>query len=292
MCSFRKVKRELVSEISDTTWIGASVSIGIICVILWLVYSELVSFLTVTTTSRLIFEHPRSTSDDTLQVCSTSFAIGVSFLTRASQMVFDIDFPRLHCEYCRIQATNFMGTHNAGLATRVNKYHLDYNGDVISKHVSLKSPLRHETIDGDREPTNATLALDVHNFEDVRAENPLLLVNLCTPDNAWCKKLAPVWDKVAALLRAAHSDGKDGVRFALGTVNCKELAGQAICTDFEARRRARARGARRLCVCVCARGGGAMRPPRSGGRALRRVAPPPTAAPSYPTPPRRPSPSP
>jgi hypothetical protein len=158
-------------------------------------------------------------------------------------MVFDIDFPRLQCEYCRIQATNFMGTHNAGLATRVNKYHLDKAGAVLGKHVSLKSPLVHEVID-DAETANSTAhttpLLDLNTYEGARAETPLLFLSLCVERNSWCAMLAPVWERAAQALRVEHAGagGDDGARgFAFARVDCGDAAGRPICAEFEVRRR-------------------------------------------------------
>ena len=37
------------------------------------------------------------------------------------QVNFNISFPHLKCEYASVDATNFMGTHDAGLAARVSK---------------------------------------------------------------------------------------------------------------------------------------------------------------------------
>jgi hypothetical protein len=156
-------------------------------------------------------------------------------------MVFDIDFPHLQCEYCRIQATNFMGTHNAGLATRVNKYHLDSAGTVLSKHVSLKSPLVHETAEelGAANGTvHTTPLLNINSYESARAETPLLLLSLCIDDNSWCHNLEPVWEKAAIALRAEHgSTGDDAAGgFAFARVNCGDAAGRPLCTEFEVRR--------------------------------------------------------
>jgi hypothetical protein len=48
--------------------------------------------------ARVVLDHFESSSDDTLQVN------------------FNFSFPHLKCEYASIDATNFMGTHDAGLS--------------------------------------------------------------------------------------------------------------------------------------------------------------------------------
>jgi hypothetical protein len=64
----RKVKRELVAEISDSSWAGAVLSILTTLLVVWLIYSELMSFLQVTTVSRLVVDQNQQ-AVDTLQVC-------------------------------------------------------------------------------------------------------------------------------------------------------------------------------------------------------------------------------
>ena len=61
------------------------------------------AYLSVTTESKVILDHFDSSSDDTLQVN------------------FNVSFAHLKCEYASVDASNFMGTHDAGLAARVSK---------------------------------------------------------------------------------------------------------------------------------------------------------------------------
>lgn len=130
----RKVKRELIAEISESSWVGAILSILTAVVVIWLIYSELTNYLQVSTVSRLVIDQNQGGSD-TLQVLADlilqlrcTFQDRRDFLpflqlhvTRwnLSQMVFSVDFPKLNCEHLHIQATNFMGTRKAGLATKV-----------------------------------------------------------------------------------------------------------------------------------------------------------------------------
>ena len=50
----------------------------------------------------------------------------------APQVNFNLTFPHLKCEYASVDATNFMGTHDAGLAARVSK--------VLAQLASRTSP--------------------------------------------------------------------------------------------------------------------------------------------------------
>ena len=60
----------------------------------------------INTESKVNLDHFENVAEDTLQIN------------------FNITFARLKCEYASVDATNFMGTHDAGLAARVSKVRL------------------------------------------------------------------------------------------------------------------------------------------------------------------------
>ena len=70
-------------------------------------------------------DHFESSTDDTLQVN------------------FNFSFPHLKCDYASVDATNFMGTHDAGLAARVSKIRLDEKGRPVGRHEDSKKELQH-----------------------------------------------------------------------------------------------------------------------------------------------------
>jgi hypothetical protein len=83
--------------------------------------------MTIATDSRLVLDHFETSSDDTLQVN------------------FNYTFPHLKCEYASVDATNFMGTHDAGLAARVSKVRLDRAGGEYHQHAALSPKLNPES---------------------------------------------------------------------------------------------------------------------------------------------------
>ncbi len=52
------------------------------------------------------------------------------------QINFNITFPRLKCEFASVDATNFMGTHDAGLAARVSKVTSISNEKLVARRYS------------------------------------------------------------------------------------------------------------------------------------------------------------
>ena len=73
------------------------------------------------------------------------------------QVNFNFSFPHLKCEYASVDATNFMGTHDAGLAARVSKVRLDKEGKQVGRlDDSKKKELRHTTDETPHEGTQFT----------------------------------------------------------------------------------------------------------------------------------------
>ena len=92
------------------------------------------------------------------------------------QINFNFSFPHLSCEYASVDATNFMGTHDAGLAARVSKIHLDKSGRQLGAHKERRKMVHDEhheigqnsTIEGDE---NKSLLLITSTFERARLEH-------------------------------------------------------------------------------------------------------------------------
>ena len=82
------------------------------------------------------------------------------------QINFNFSFPHLSCEYASVDATNFMGTHDAGLAARVSKIHLDKSGRQLGPHKERRQ-MKHDeqnssSSEGDE---NKSLLLTTASFE-------------------------------------------------------------------------------------------------------------------------------
>jgi hypothetical protein len=87
------------------------------------------------------------------------------------QINFNISFPQLSCEYASVDATNFMGTHDAGIATRVSKIHLDKSGKQLGpfserkpvSHQDDLPPIEHKELEKSKH-------VNAHDFEIVRRQ--------------------------------------------------------------------------------------------------------------------------
>jgi hypothetical protein len=103
------------------------------------------------------------------------------------QINFNISFPQLSCEFASVDATNFMGTHDAGIATRVSKIHLDKSGRQLGPFTERK-PVTHQD---DLPPIQykeleKSKHVNAHDFEIVRRQYQVELYasRLWIPRNA------------------------------------------------------------------------------------------------------------
>jgi hypothetical protein len=119
------------------------------------------------------------------------------------QINFNISFPHLSCEYASVDATNFMGTHDAGLASRVSKVMLDKSGKQIGAFVERKKPVKHtdDLPPLEHKELDRSLKINILDFETVRRQYEVLIVNFHTPWCHWCQKLEPVWDQAAGRMK-------------------------------------------------------------------------------------------
>uniref|UniRef100_A0A7S0YH40 Thioredoxin domain-containing protein n=1 Tax=Hemiselmis tepida TaxID=464990 RepID=A0A7S0YH40_9CRYP len=206
---FRRVKRELVPEITEVSWSGSVLSVLAAIGMLFLFYTEFVNFTTIETESRLLLDKYKDPKDDTLQ------------------LNFNMDFPHLKCDFAKISATNFMGTHMAGMALRINKVHLDMAGKAIARHEERKKPLQHSQNEVHEGPV-ATKGLTEEKFHSTLQDHSVTLVSFCVSNYIWCDMLDPVWEKSAVQLSDEKALGSD---YLMAKVNCSDPSAAPLCRE-------------------------------------------------------------
>lgn len=175
-----------------------------------LVVAELSAYMTIATQSRIVLDHFESSSDDTLQVN------------------FNLTFPHLKCEYASVDASNFMGTHDAGLAARVSKVRLSKSGKPISRHEDRKKELKHTTDESPHEGPQASIDLKEATFETKHHEFDVMIVNFFAPWCHWCQRLEPVWEKTATKEHTKHPLDTDKT-IVLAKVDCTGRDSESLC---------------------------------------------------------------
>jgi len=204
---YRKLKKDLQQELTEASVSGAALSVIAAIFMIALTFAEFNSYMTVGTESKVIMDHFDSSTDDTLQVN------------------FNFTFPHLKCDYASVDATNFMGTHDAGLSARVSKIRLDANGRQINKFEERTKKLNHAEDVVHNGPDTA-LVLTTDNFEAAHHKHDVMMVNFYAPWCHWCKKFEPVWEKTAAELAKKYPGDE---RLKLGKVDCTAKASEALC---------------------------------------------------------------
>ena len=102
---------------------------------------------------------PRATEEDLLQIN------------------FNFSFPHLSCEYASVDAMNFMGTHDAGLAASVSKIHLDAKGRQLGPHKDRKE--KKHSMDEVHEGEQLSTSLTSSDFENARRTNEVSVFRSC-----------------------------------------------------------------------------------------------------------------
>jgi thiol-disulfide isomerase/thioredoxin len=215
--SWRKIKHDLKSELTEASATGAILSIVAGIFMLYLVFSQISEYRTLKSETQVMLDHYSHMNgggmddEDTLQIN------------------FNFSFPHLSCEYASVDATNFMGTHDAGIAARVSKIHLDKIGRQLGPHKDRKQQ-NHATDETAHEGEIKSVSLTLDNFEMERKKHDIIIVNFFTPWCHWCQKLEPVWEKAAAKMFETHPGDE---RLILAKVDCTSDKSEALCTTHK-----------------------------------------------------------
>ena len=185
--------------------------------ILYLVFSQISEYRTLKSETQVMLDHYSHMNsggmddEDTLQIN------------------FNLSFPHLSCEYASVDATNFMGTHDAGIAARVSKIHLDAKGRQLGPHKDREKK-KHSTDESPHEGEVKSMLLTADTFETERKKHEIVVVNFFTPWCHWCQKLEPVWEKATAKMVETHP-GDD--RLILAKVDCTSDKSETLCTQHK-----------------------------------------------------------
>ena len=131
---YRKLKKDLEQELTEASFTSACLSVLAALCMLFLVIAEFSAYMHVTTESTVVLDHGLTgafeQNEDSLQIN------------------FNISFPHLKCEYASVDATNFMGTHDAGLGKRVSKVRLGGSGKSLGRYDDgkIQSNIRSTTL--------------------------------------------------------------------------------------------------------------------------------------------------
>eukprot|EP00164_Ancoracysta_twista_P002154 GFYU01002843.1.p1 GENE.GFYU01002843.1~~GFYU01002843.1.p1 ORF type:complete len:476 (+),score=158.73 GFYU01002843.1:50-1477(+) len=205
---FRKIPRDL----TQGTFSGGSISIVGACVMVVLFFLELSSFLTVNTTTRVVFEERE---DEDLQIN------------------FNITLPKLACRYAGVDVADHFGVHHMNITKDIKKTRLDYLGRDFAV-VQSDPHYGHDIFEGDEHEgehsANENFAVEIESkdqFERIIREAPLVLVNFYAPWCPWSQRLKPTWEHVAGVIQGKRY--RDAVK--LIKADCTKMGVRPVCME-------------------------------------------------------------
>ncbi|EKX54421.1 hypothetical protein GUITHDRAFT_99900 [Guillardia theta CCMP2712] len=211
--SWRKIKHDLNAELTEGTITGSIISILTGVLMVYLIVAQIFAWRALNSETSVVldhYSHMKTGADSLLQIN------------------FNFTFNHLSCEYASVDAANFMGTHDAGISSKVTKVHLDKNGRQLGVHKERKN-LKHTIDEAPHEGESKLITLTAGDFDKHRFEHEILVVNFYTPWCHWCQKLEPVWEKSAKKFGEAHPDD---ARLVLAKVDCTSDKAESLCTKY------------------------------------------------------------
>ncbi|DAZ94059.1 TPA: hypothetical protein N0F65_004326 [Lagenidium giganteum] len=134
---------------------------------------------------------------------------------------FNITVPDLPCEFASVDVSDMTGTRKHNMTKNVYKIRIDHKG----RHVGLANDQQaqpmyaDDALYGDLPESDAVVTpLDESNFESFLKEHHYVAVDFFAPWCIWCRRLEPVWTRVAKTLPSLHY----GQRMRVASVDCQE----------------------------------------------------------------------
>lgn len=141
-------------------------------------------------------------------------------LDQTMRINFNITVPDLPCEFATVDVSDMTGTRKHNMTKNIYKIRLDHRG----RHVGLASDEQFQPVYandddyGDLPASDAVVtALDDNTFEPFLKEHHYVAVDFYAPWCIWCKRLEPVWTRVAKTLPTLHY----GQRMRVASVDCQ-----------------------------------------------------------------------
>jgi len=193
--------RRVPKDLTESTSLGAVMSICAISVMVILFISETLAF---------------SRTD-----IATSIALDDNTEPQI-RLNFNITLMDLHCDYAVVDVWDALGTNRQNITKNVEKWQLDEEGSrrIFSGRNREMREVVHEeheeTLEELHENGVHVTPLDKNNFNAFLDEHDMAFINMYAPWCVWCQRLHPTWEKFAEEIE--EQDMPIGV----GTIDCVE----------------------------------------------------------------------
>ena len=208
------VFRKIDPEFSRSSRCGAGLSMVLTVLVVWMITSELSTYMSVRTVSDFVLD------DDRFDVDTQS----------TLEIHWNVTFPRTPCDDVRVTFTNAMGVRSSSskhLWKHRAREDSAQNLEILEK-VYGEGEL--PSFEGETTPKTSSLSnaviLNDQSFREYVERHDVVLVNFYA---SWCffsNQLAPLYDRVAEIVR---NEKPYGEIVKVAKVNCAEYRNKALC---------------------------------------------------------------
>eukprot|EP00588_Corethron_pennatum_P012087 CAMPEP_0194278676 /NCGR_PEP_ID=MMETSP0169-20130528/11783_1 /TAXON_ID=218684 /ORGANISM="Corethron pennatum, Strain L29A3" /LENGTH=475 /DNA_ID=CAMNT_0039022911 /DNA_START=28 /DNA_END=1455 /DNA_ORIENTATION=+ len=195
--------RRIPKDLTESTSLGAIMSLLALTIMVVLFVSETYAFMT----TRLV----------------TSVVLDPDTSERL-RLNFNVTFHDLHCDYASVDVLDSLGTNRQNITKNVEKWQLDEQGtrrifsgrnrevrEVVQQEHSMTLAEMHE--DGVH-----AVALTKETVKDFIKDHDMAFINFFAPWCIWCQRLHPTWE------RFAENVEDEELPLGVATVDCVEQA--------------------------------------------------------------------
>lgn len=141
-------------------------------------------------------------------------------LDQTMRINFNITVPDLPCEFASVDVSDMTGTRKHNMTSNIYKIRIDHKGRHVglANEQQLQPTYADDAAYGELPESDAVVTiLDEESFEPFLREHHYVAVDFYAPWCIWCKRLEPVWTRVAKTLPSLHY----GQRMRVASVDCQ-----------------------------------------------------------------------
>uniref|UniRef100_A0A7S1FM79 Thioredoxin domain-containing protein n=1 Tax=Corethron hystrix TaxID=216773 RepID=A0A7S1FM79_9STRA len=195
--------RRIPKDLTESTSLGAIMSLVAITIMIVLFVSETYAFLTTNIATSVVLD------PDT---------------TELLRLNFNLTFQDLHCDYASVDVLDSLGTNRQNVTKNVEKWQLDSNGirRIFSgRNREVKKVVQQEhsaSLEEMHEDGVHAVVLTRDTIDEFIKSHEMAYINFFAPWCIWCQRLHPTWERFAE--EVEYEEMPVGV----GTVDCVEQA--------------------------------------------------------------------
>jgi len=210
--------RKIPTDLTETTVIGAALSVAAMVFMFLLFLVELWAFL------------------------ATTIETGVMLDTNAETLLrinFNVTMMELQCDFAAVDVVDVLGTNSMNVTKNVEKWQLDDTGKrmIFQGRNREQRDIAHDSHHPGLEELhrNGVHAPEIpeKDFDTYLEENPYVFVNFFAPWCIWCQRLEPTWEALAEEIEKLNerAGGSGGSAIDVDVVKVDCVANRQLCAS-------------------------------------------------------------